>query len=446
MTADEQKKFAEYVYNDIVMKFSNYIRQFEADAISLFSLPENGESVMLCYLSSDYVNNQEEWEKKEWLFGLGEKSPFDISKHPEAKKLLDGEKTILERGVEYYTSTTNGKRYAAIYSFVGTAENPVALISEVVSVEDVFHDVIMDVLKFELWTAVAILIAFAILMYRIYKTAIRPTLKIQRDVCTYKESKDRKVLSDSLASLASRDDEFGRLARDVDEMAGEIERYFNELIEMTAEKERLEGRIAMATNLKAHLMPSTFPAFPDEDSIDIFADQLTAVGVGGDYFDFFRVDEDQIAINMADIFAGGPEAALYMIIFKVVITSLAKMGLPVEETMRILNERLSKENEDDLSLSAWIGVLSVSEGKLEVVNAGFDAPVIIRDGKVIRPDEDIANFPVGVMGGMSFVSYELSLEHNDRLILRLLSELFRKIFLTLRKESCSHRMPRCFAF
>ena len=212
-------------------------------------------------------------------------------------------------------------------------------------------------------------------------------------------------------------DEIEELYRTMTDMEKNIRFSMSEVRRITAEKEHLEGELAMAANLKAHLMPNVFPAFPEEPAIDIYADQLTAVGVGGDYFDFFRIDEDHIAIVSADIFAGGTAAALYMIIFKLLINSVARMGLPASDTMRILNDHLCTDNEDDLSLAVWYGVLKISTGEVEAVNAGHETPVLLTSQEAAELAQNISNFPVGVVPKMEFCSYSFTLQKEDRLFL-----------------------------
>ncbi|MCR5453055.1 MAG: serine/threonine-protein phosphatase [Lachnospiraceae bacterium] len=183
------------------------------------------------------------------------------------------------------------------------------------------------------------------------------------------------------------------------------------------ENEHLKRQIAMAVNLRFHLMPNVYPAFPDAEGMDIYADQIGLAGVGGDFFDFFRIDADHIGIVIADIFDGGDAAALYMVAFKLYLMGELNMGFSPSEIIGVVNNRLARANEDNLCLTAWYGVYEISTGKITAVNAGHEAPVIYRkDGSVEQLDGNLS-YLLAVMEGMHFESYEFTLEPGESLIL-----------------------------
>ncbi len=183
------------------------------------------------------------------------------------------------------------------------------------------------------------------------------------------------------------------------------------------ENEHLKKQVAMAVNLRFHLMPNAYPAFPDVEGIDIYADQIGLAGVGGDFFDFFRIDADHIGIVIADIFDGGDAAALYMVAFKLYLMGELSMGFSPSEIIGVVNSRLARSNEDNLCLTAWYGVYEISTGKITAVNAGHEPPIIsYKDGRVIQLDDE-SSYLLAVMEGVHFESYEFTLEPGDSLIL-----------------------------
>ncbi len=187
--------------------------------------------------------------------------------------------------------------------------------------------------------------------------------------------------------------------------------------ELTLENEHLKRRIQMAVNLRFHLMPNVYPAFPDITGMDIYADQIGLAGVGGDFFDFFRIDSDHVGIVIADIFDGGDAAALYMVAFKLYLMGELTMGFSPSEIIGVVNNRLARSNEDNLCLTAWYGVYEISTGKITAVNAGHEAPLIChRDGKVEQA-EGTLSYLLAVMEGVPFESYEFTLEPGESLVL-----------------------------
>ena len=179
----------------------------------------------------------------------------------------------------------------------------------------------------------------------------------------------------------------------------------------------LESQLSMASKLKYHLMPNSYPAFPDVPDIDIFADSIEIKQIGGDYYDFFRIDADHIGIVIADIFDGGSAAALYMVAFKTYLTSQISLDNEVAQRVETANDLLCWENADDLCLSAWFGVYEISSGILKCVNAGHEKSIILRDSKAYNCEMETVSYLLGVASGMKYDSFEIKLEAGDKLLL-----------------------------
>jgi serine phosphatase RsbU (regulator of sigma subunit) len=190
-----------------------------------------------------------------------------------------------------------------------------------------------------------------------------------------------------------------------------------EIGKLKNERDHLEGELAMAVRLKYHLMPNNYPAFPDVSDIDIFADSIEIKQLGGDYYDFFRIDADHIGIVIADIFDGGAAAALYMVAFKVYLTSQISFDDTESERVETLNNLLCWENEDNLSLSAIYGVYEISTGKLNLVNAGHEPVLIMRDNEAKKCDQEVISYLLGVISDMKYESYEITLAPGDKILL-----------------------------
>ena len=174
--------------------------------------------------------------------------------------------------------------------------------------------------------------------------------------------------------------------------------------------------LGMAVKLKYHLMPNAYPAFQDVDDIDIFADSLEVEQIGGDYYDFFRIDADHIGIVIADIFDGGKAAAFYMVAFKIYLKSNVMMDDSAKERIESVNDLLCWDNTNNLCLSAWYAVYEISTGTLKVVNAGHEKALINSEGKVFSYDEQIS-FLMGVMHGMKYHEFEMKLNPGEKLLL-----------------------------
>ncbi len=164
-------------------------------------------------------------------------------------------------------------------------------------------------------------------------------------------------------------------------------------------------------------MPNVFPAFPGEKRMSIYADQVAFEKIGGDYYDFFAIDRDHIALVIADIFDGGTASALFMVAFKIILSQIASYGLSPSKILEIINNRLSRYNEDDLTLSAWFGIYEISTGRVTAVNAGHECPLMVSGDGVKEIEENICGFIIGLTEGMTYPEYTFTLDKGSHLFL-----------------------------
>ncbi|MBQ7614896.1 MAG: SpoIIE family protein phosphatase [Butyrivibrio sp.] len=205
---------------------------------------------------------------------------------------------------------------------------------------------------------------------------------------------------------------------DIESLEEENRALKEDIKKLTAQRNHLQSQLSMAEKLKYHLMPNVYPPFPDVKSIDVFADSIAIKQIGGDFYDIFRIDNDHIGIVMADIFDGGVASSLYMIAFKLYLTSqlnLEEETLP--DRVETINNLLCWKNEDDLSLSAWYGVYEISTGRVEAVNAGHDKPLILSKNGLKSIEDEKIDYLLGVIEGMKYESYEFTLDEGDKLLL-----------------------------
>jgi sigma-B regulation protein RsbU (phosphoserine phosphatase) len=163
------------------------------------------------------------------------------------------------------------------------------------------------------------------------------------------------------------------------------------------------------------MLPSIFPAFPDREEFDIFATMNPAKEVGGDFYDFFMVDERHLAIVMADVSGKGVPAALFMVIGKTLIKDHTQPGKDLGSVFTEVNELLCESNSEGLFITAFEGVLDLASGEFRFVNAGHEIPYICkRDGK-FEPHKIRAGFVLAGMEGMRYKCGEMRLEVGDKI-------------------------------
>lgn len=212
-------------------------------------------------------------------------------------------------------------------------------------------------------------------------------------------------------------DEVGELAQTFNEMLADLQLYIKNLSEVTAEKERIGAELDVATNIQASMLPCIFPAFPEHQEIDIYATMNPAKEVGGDFYDFFLVGKDHLALVMADVSGKGVPAALFMVIAKTLIKNRAQLGEEPEVVLERVNNQLCENNEADMFVTVWLGIYELHTGRLTYANAGHECPAVMRAGgsyELIRESHD---FVVGGMEGMPYTRHEIMLYPGDKLFL-----------------------------
>jgi len=182
-----------------------------------------------------------------------------------------------------------------------------------------------------------------------------------------------------------------------------------------ARRERIESELNLAKNIQASVLPHTFPAFPDRSEFDIYASMKPAKEVGGDFYDFFLIDEDHLGLVMADVSGKGVPAALFMMVSRALIRGNLQNGLSPAKALEKANEQLCEGNEAELFVTVWAAVLEISTGKGIAANAGHEHPAL-RRAKGMYELQTYRHSPaVATMEGMRFREHDFQLDPGDSL-------------------------------
>ena len=182
------------------------------------------------------------------------------------------------------------------------------------------------------------------------------------------------------------------------------------------ERERISAELQMGSRIQASMLPHEFPPFPDRREFNIYASMDPAKEVGGDFYDFFLIDEDHLCLVIADVSGKGVPAALFMMISKVILQSCAMLGRSAAEILRKTNDALCSGNQEEMFVTVWLGILEISTGKITAANAGHEYPALMKDGR-FQLLKDKHGFVIGGMEDMDYKEYEIPLEPGDKLFL-----------------------------
>ena len=262
--------------------------------------------------------------------------------------------------------------------------------------------------------AIFLVVLAAILMcyFFVKKKIVNPINKI-RD--TSKRMVENLENEESIDVSVKTGNEIEELFDSFKEMYRDVKDYITQLSSVTAEKERIGAELDVAKHIQASMLPCIFPAFPERHEIDIFATMDPAKEVGGDFYDFFMVDERHLAIVMADVSGKGVPAALFMVIGKTLIKDHTFPDRDLGEVFTAVNNLLCEANSEGLFITAFEGVLDLVTGEFTFVNAGHEMPFICKAGGNFEPYKIRAGFVLAGMENMKYKAGTMQLDVGDKI-------------------------------
>ncbi|MCR4841674.1 MAG: SpoIIE family protein phosphatase, partial [Eubacterium sp.] len=258
------------------------------------------------------------------------------------------------------------------------------------------------------------LAAIVLFIFMLRRILIRPLIEITDEAERFAEGGKEPVEN---LKAAQANNEIGVLATSIQKMELDIKNYIENLTKVTAEKERIGAELNVATQIQADMLPRIFPAFPERDEFDIYATMTPAKEVGGDFYDFFMVDDDHLAMVMADVSGKGVPAALFMVIAKTLIKNLSQSNKNYSpaEVLAEVNNQLCEGNDAELFVTVWLAILEISTGKGMAANAGHEHPAIKRAGGEYELIVYKHSPAVATMEGLPFREHEFEMHKGDSL-------------------------------
>ena len=307
--------------------------------------------------------------------------------------------------VSFYRNKSEefGYMYTGMIPILDSAGEPVAVLAADLSMQEITR----------VWQRYWLILVtfFLFSMYQwLRKRVIAPLKQLEEVSASFVES-SRQTQDPSRIDYKRADihtgDEMEVLSDALNAMFDDTRRYMTNLLSVTAEKEKIGAELNVATQIQADMLPRIFPAFPDRREFDLYAFMHPAREVGGDFYDFFLIDEDHLCMVIADVSGKGVPAALFMVIAKTLIKNQAMMGDDPADILGKVNEQLCEGNEAMLFVTVWISILTISTGKGIAANrraGGSYELVIYRHSPA-----------VAAMEGMRFRQHSFELHPGDRL-------------------------------
>lgn len=369
--------------------------------LAMFDL-ENGALVYM-------VDPQEENQ-----FQLGEWEPVEKR---EARKFLNwnGEGSLYD--------ISNTESYGWLCTAGVPIRNAAGEICAFVLADVGIGAVIAGMAAFTLQITLALLAVTALIAWfmsrRIKKTVVTPINAIAEAAQAYvRDKREGATVTDRFGSLnIHSSDEMDNLCMTMADMERSLSEHEEQIIRISAEKERIGTELNMAKRIQASMLPHIFPPYPDRKEFDLFASMDPARAVGGDFYDFFLIDDDHLGLVMADVSGKGVPAALFMMMSKILVSNFAMMGGSPAKVLEQVNTQICKNNEEEMFVTVWFGVLEISTGKVTAANAGHEYPIVKKADGSFELFKDKHGFVIGGMEGMRYKDYEFTLEKGSTLFL-----------------------------
>ena len=401
MPSEDQKLIAEIIFNELLMRMNDMKRAYDVKFLYFFFTDDDLKTNT--YLISASDTNLIRGTEMGNAFVMGTTIQNDADRIAGYEKVLRGETHLVveQDYIDSYSKFTvvDGKNI-----IIGTTFEIAKLKTEVES-----RLVTYTLLFLSLQFALSIM---CILM--INQFALRPLKHITNNVVDYTDTKDSEQV---LAKLNKRRsyNELGVLSDCLGEMITEIDNHVEEIRSITAENERISAELDVATQIQADMLPSIFPPFPDIPEIDVYATMNPAKEVGGDFYDFFMVDADHVALVVADVSGKGVPAALFMVISKTLIKNRAQAGGTPAEILNDVNNQLCEGNEAELFVTVWLAIINIRTGEGIAANAGHEHPALRHAGGDFELVVYKHSPVVGTLEGIKYRDHTFKLKHGDRI-------------------------------
>ena len=313
------------------------------------------------------------------------------------------------------SNTEYGWLCSAYEPVVNSKGENVAIVGVDINMNDVMEERGRFLTTMMIFAAALMIVSSMITVLLMRRIATKPLSMLAKATTGFVDDQTGYLKEKIINLPINSKDEIGDLYEEIRGMQGRIVEYLDNLTTVTAEKERIGAELNIAAQIQNDMLPRIFPPFPERKDFDIYATMDPAKEVGGDFYDFYLIDDDHLCLVMADVSGKGVPASLFMTIAKTLIKNRAQLGESPSEILYNVNNQLCDGNEAELFVTVWLAIIELSTGKGIAANAGHEHPALRRkDGSfelvLYRHAPAVAT-----MEGMRFKEHEFQLNPGDTL-------------------------------
>lgn len=405
LSPQDQKLYAEIVYSWLIDRIDYTQSAYDLDYFFCVVTEKPYDQQFILFIAAD------EGEQR----GNAPGQIYPIGKTIKVAKGIQEAMTSTVEGDPKAALSADKKFYDYFYSMTSFDEHEVLLVLTI-NVTRVRKAVKHYLSDFGLLFVVLMIALAAGCLLMINYLVLWPLKEVQMNISLYKETKDSQTVADNLLKLRSHN-EIAELSGDLAEMAEELNAFMirNEQIAVKEEHDKTE--LALAGRIQASMLPAVFPPYPDRKDFEIYASMTPAREVGGDFYDFFLVDDSHLCLMIADVSGKGIPAALFMMASKILLEHNVKMGKTPAQVLSDVNTALCNKNVEDMFVTAWIGILDLAAGKMICANAGHEYPIMRKPGEPYKIIKDKHGLVLGGMRDVGYRDYELEMDPGASLFL-----------------------------
>jgi len=267
------------------------------------------------------------------------------------------------------------------------------------------------------FTSVFILLVSLIYIRFVERTITNPLYDMINTADNYFKTKNKIESVHKLKKYITNDDSIGLLANSFITLYDKIRTNLNQLQITTSEKEKFETEFDVASRIQSNMLPKNFDELAKNESFEIYANMKPAREVGGDFYDYFKIDEDNVYFVIGDVSGKGIPSTLFMVKTMYLIENHAKFNEDLSQAIEKVNNLAYERNDEELFVTIWLGKLNLKTGKLSYVNAGHNQPLIKHDSNNFEYLKTHPNLVIGGMEGIQYNEHEINLNAGDMIFL-----------------------------
>ena len=412
MNWKQKKELAEIVFMYMIEVFDSYKQEYNMLYV-YYSIPIEGEK--LEFILTGCIDGEVRGVKESEIYKLGKIIELQRTTNETIYSVLDTGSTEHNSFTELQVLGKNTR--VGIHHYY-----PLIIDEEVVGVIGVANrlgSIYSEVKGYLNRTFVAFVVSMLLcaICVHIYfdRRVVKEITGIQQGISEFLSSMDDKKLSDNMLKHMPSN-EIGILSNELSQMGQALNYYIEENTKTVEKAASMKAELDLAAGIQLSVLPDEFEVLPKEWKLDLFALMKPAKEVGGDFYDFIALDDDHLALLVGDVSGKGISAALFMMTCKLLLNNDCKYSLSPKEILINTNNKIMENNKMEMFVTAWLGILEISTGKLVIGSAGHEYPIVKRKDGSIEVLKYKQGAVMGAMPDLQYVEHEIFLERGDQLV------------------------------